>query len=135
MAIPDKKLSPRTTVQAWHTALNTNQVDTFVALTHPQVEIGGPRGTARGSQTLREWFGRANLRLLPQRWYGNDNQIVVEQLGEGRTPETGEVIGRQRVATLFQVGDDGLITRIVRHDALAAALEDACLSLEDQVTE
>jgi hypothetical protein len=82
---------------------------------------------------VSEWFGRANLHLLPQRWFGDGNQIVVEELGQWRSPETGEITGSQVVATLFHVNEDGLITRIIRHDVLEAALEDACLSLEDQV--
>jgi hypothetical protein len=121
-------------VQKWHNALNSAQVDEMIALVHPQVEIGGPRGSARGSQVVREWFGRANVRLLPLRWFDGGNQIVVEELGEWLSPETGQVTGSQQVATVFQVNDEGLITRIVRHDALAAALEDVCLLLEDEVS-
>ncbi len=125
--------STRSVVQQWHAALNTAQVDEMMTYVHPQVEIGGPRGTTRGAQVVREWFGRANLRLLPQRWFGLGDQIVVEEMGEWRSPETDQITGSQIVATVFRVDDDGLITRIVRHDNLLAALEDVCLTLEDEV--
>jgi hypothetical protein len=120
-------------VEQWHTALNAAQVERMISLVHPQVEIGGPRGSTRGAQVLRQWLGRANIRLLPQRWFGEGNQIVVEELGEWRSPETGQITGSQIVATAFGVSEDGLITRIVRHDALEAALEDLCLTFEDEV--
>lgn len=120
-------------VKKWHNALNNAQVDAMVALVHPQVEIGGPRGTTRGAQVVREWFGRANVRLLPQRWFQQGNQVVVEELGEWLAPDRGEVTGIRLVATVFRVDEHALITRIVRHDGLAAALEDVCLLLEDEV--
>ena len=31
-------------VEAWHAALNEGDVDRLVGLSHPDVEIGGPRG-------------------------------------------------------------------------------------------
>jgi hypothetical protein len=119
-------------VRRWHHALNAGVVEQMVALVHPYVEIGGPRGSVRGAEVVAEWFGRANVRLLPQRWFRVHNQIVVEELAEWLSPQ-GEVISSQVVATAFDVDAGGLITRIVRHDALAAALEDRCLSLEDEI--
>jgi len=120
-------------VQKWHAALNAGQTDQMVALVHPQVEVGGPRGSTRGVQALLDWFGRANIRLLPQRWFDGGNQIVVQELGQWRAPESDQVTSSQLVASVFRVSDDGLITRIWRHDDLAPALEDVCLSLEDEV--
>jgi hypothetical protein len=104
----------------------------MMGLVHPQIEIGGPRGTERGAQAMREWLGRAHVRLVPQRWFGYGNQLVVEELGEWRSLETGQVIGCKIVATVFSVDEGGLITRIVQHVALEAALEDVCLALEDE---
>jgi hypothetical protein len=121
------------TVKQWHSALNAANMGDLMALVHPQVEMGGPRGSTRGAQVVREWVGRAHVRLLPQRWFGFGNQVVVEELGEWLSPETGQVAGSQRVASVFRVDDDGLITRIARFDALTAALEDVCLTLEDEV--
>ena len=119
-------------VQQWHTALNAGQLEQLMTLVHPHVEIGGPRGIAIGAEVIRQWFGRANLRLLPERWFAHGNQVVVEELATWLSAETGEVAGSQLVASVFKV-DDGLITRIVRHDALAEALDDAALTAADEV--
>ena len=35
-------------VEAWHEALNDGEVDRLVGLSHPEVEVGGPRGIGRG---------------------------------------------------------------------------------------
>jgi ketosteroid isomerase-like protein len=40
------------TVLAWHEALNAGDADRVASLSHPEVEIGGPRGPARGRQVL-----------------------------------------------------------------------------------
>lgn len=124
--------SALTIVQAWHSALNAGEVDQMMRRIHPQVEIGGPRGVASGADIVREWFGRANVRLLPQRWFARDDRVVVEEMGEWLSPETGEVIGSQLVASIFSV-DGGQITRIVRHDTLTEALADADLTVTDEV--
>ena len=122
----------RSTIRLWHDALNRGDVGALVTLVHPQVEIGGPRGSTRGVDVLAEWFDRARVRLWPRRWFGSDGQVVVEETGEWLSFQGGETLSSQRVATAFTVNDEGLITRIVRHDALEAALEDCCLTLEDQ---
>ena len=66
------------TVIAWHEALNSGDVERLIALSHPEVEVGGPRGSAQGAQILREWVDRANIRWYPdvpstkpERWSWN----------------------------------------------------------------
>jgi hypothetical protein len=119
-------------VQQWHTALDRAEVEQLMTLVHPQVEIGGPRGMTSGAEVVRAWVGRANVRLLPQRWFARDHRVVVEEFGEWLSPDTGEVTGSQLVASAFRV-DGGLITRIVRHDTLASALADVVLTEADEV--
>jgi len=121
------------TIQQWHDALNAGESERLMALVHPQVEVGGPRGSSRGAHTLLDWVDRAQVRLLPQRWFDGGNQVVVQELGEWRMPGEGQGPSSQVVATVFRVDENGIITRIARHDGLAAALEDVCLSLEDEV--
>jgi hypothetical protein len=82
---------------------------------------------------MLEWFGRANVRLLPQRWFDGGNQIVVQELGEWHQPGSDQTASSQLVASVFRVNDEGLVTRIWRHDELAAALEEVCLDFEDEV--
>ena len=66
------------TVIAWHDALNNGDVDRLVALSHPDVEVGGPRGSAHGAQTCATgWIARTFVWNLdgrsakPTRWSWN----------------------------------------------------------------
>ncbi len=119
-------------VKTWHEALNAGDVDRLVALTRPNLELGGPRGTARGSQVLREWVERANIRLEPRRIFHQADRVVVEQQAEWRSPETGQTTGSQTVASVF-VLRDGCIARLLRYDNLADALSTANLNESHEV--
>ena len=109
------------TVIAWHEALNSDDVERLIALSHPNVEVGGPRGTARGTQVLREWVDRANINLEPGRILHEADTVVVEQEAEWVSAEPGS---RQIVASVFLV-HDGLVTSVVRYPTLAEALHAA----------
>lgn len=113
-------------VAAWHAALNEGDIDRLVALTHADVEIGGPRGIAHGADVLRDWVGRANIRLDPRRVFSRDETVVVEQSAAWRDAGTGAVSGADTVASVFVVRD-GRIARVARHPDLAAALTAAGL--------
>lgn len=118
-------------VHNWHKALNNGDADQLVALVCQDVEVGGPRGTTSGRLVVYEWFGRANVHLKPTRFFNRENTVVVEELGEWLSPDTGEVIDSQVVATLFVV-DDGLISRIIRYADLETALQEAGLDESDK---
>ena len=109
-------------VVAWHEALNGGEVDRLVELSHPEVEVGGPRGTGRGAQLLREWVDRANIRLEPRRVFHHADTVVVEQWAQWYSTDTGQVIGSQTVGSVFVVRD-GRVTRVVRYPDLADALD------------
>jgi ketosteroid isomerase-like protein len=116
---PAGRISPEIqTVAAWHEALNSGDAQRLVALSHPDVEMGGPRGTVHGAQTLREWFGRANVHLEPGRIFHEADTVVVEQ--EAAWTSAGSSTG-QTVASVFVVRD-GLVTSVVRYPGLAEAL-------------
>jgi ketosteroid isomerase-like protein len=119
-------------VHQWHTALNNGDINQLVALVHQDVEVGGPRGTTSGAEVVREWFGRANVHLNPKGFFNRKNIVVVEELGEWLSPDTGQVIDSQVVATLFVV-NDGLIARIMRYADLETALSEASLDESDRV--
>ncbi len=108
-------------IEAWHEALNAGDADRLVALSHPDVVVGGPRRTGRGAQLLREWVDRANIRLKPRRVFHQAGTVVVEQEAEWRSAETGEATGGQPVGSVFVVRD-GRIESVLRHDDLAGAL-------------
>ena len=104
------------TVIAWHEALNSGDVDPLVELSHPGVEVGGPRGTGHGTHLLREWVDRAHIRLEPGRIFHEADIVVAEQNAEWQAG------GQQTVASVFVVRD-GLVTSVVRYSSLAEALE------------
>jgi ketosteroid isomerase-like protein len=113
-------------VVAWHEALNGGAVDDLVALSHPDVEVGGPRGTGHGVQLLRDWVDRAGIHLEPRRIFHRADTVVVEQKAEWRSADTGEVTGSQTVGSVFVVRDEQ-IARVLRYDDLAYALSAANL--------
>jgi ketosteroid isomerase-like protein len=114
-------------VLAWHTALNEGDVERLVALSAEDVEVGGPRGSGRGSDLLREWFGRVGVRIEPLRTFVREQTVVVEQ---DATWPHGEP---QRVASAFEVRG-GRVARVIRHANLPAALQAAGLDDEAGIT-
>jgi hypothetical protein len=119
-------------VLAWHEALNAGDAERLAALSHPEVELGGPRGSARGRRVLEDWVGRANVRLEPLRSFQNGRTVVVEEAATWRDARTGETTGEATVATIFAL-DGGLVAGIVRHDGLEDALRSAGLDGSDEI--
>ena len=118
-------------VRQWHDALNQGKVEKMMELVDADVRVIGPRGATSGASVVREWFGRANVRLVPLVYFARDQVVVAEEEGEWLDPTTQAVIGRQRVSTHFIV-DNGLITSINRFDQLEVALSEAGLSMSDK---
>ncbi len=104
----------------------------LASLSHPEVEVGGPRGAARGRQVLKDWVGRANVHLEPLRSFHSGRTVVVQEAATWRDLETGETTGEATVATVF-VLHEGLVSRIFRHDNLEDALRSAGLDDVDRV--
>ncbi len=119
------------TVEQWHEALNDGDTDRLVGLSHPDVEMGGPRGIVRGADVLREWVARANIRLVPRRFFNRKEVVVVEEAAEWYSPDTGEVIGEGTVGSVFTVRD-GRIASVARHDDLTQALNAATLDVSHE---
>ena len=105
----------------WHAALNAGDADRLVALSHPDVEVGGPRGTGHGAELLREWVARAGIRIEQRRTFHRAETVVVEGEARWRDAETGQTTGDQTVGSVFVV-QDGLVSRVVRYPDLASAL-------------
>lgn len=118
------------TVDAWHRRLNAGDIEGLLALVHPDVEVGGPRGASSGLQVFRDWFGRAGVRLAPRRYFHRGAVVVAEEEGVWQAPG-GAAAGSQIVWSLFAV-DAGLIARIHRFDSLAEALQAAGLDASDE---
>ena len=122
-------------VEAWLAAVDRADVGAVTALSAPDLEVAGPRGTVRGREVLGPWMARAGLRSTPLRWFcGADGAVVVEQDATWADPSTGAVRGRAVVASRFTVSD-GVVTAVQRHDdGLPAALAGAGLTAGDEVT-
>ena len=119
-------------VLAWHEALNAGDAERLAALSHPDVELGGPRGPARGRQVLKDWVSRANVTLAPLRSFQSGRTVVVEEAATWRDAGTGEKTGEATVATVFTV-EDGLVAALNRHESLEDALRSAGLEESDRV--
>lgn len=113
----------------WHTAVNTRDLDAVRALTAEDVEVGGPRGSARGIAVLLDWVGASGIRLEPTGVFPVDGRRTVVAQDATWPGRPDHVPGTAPVdtATLFEV-HGGRVTRVLRFDegveaALAAARE------------
>lgn len=125
--------APLAIVQAWQDAANTQDTARMQALSAPDIEVVGPRGSGFGRQLLAEWLGRAGLTLTPLRAFLRDNVVVVEQRGVWRDIDRGRVTGDKVLASAFQVDDQGQVSRFARFDTLREALDAAGLTERDEV--
>jgi hypothetical protein len=117
-------------IAAWHDALNAGDVDRLLSLSSDDVEIVGPRGTGRGSQLLREWVARSGIRLEMRRLFARDSTVIAEELAEWRSTDTGEIVDRQDLATIFHI-ENGHVSYIDRRPSLSDALDLTGLSDSD----
>jgi hypothetical protein len=117
--------------RAWHEAVNRGDAAAVVALSHDDIEVGGPRGSARGSPLLRDWLAQTGIQLEPRRWFTSPTELVVEQIAIWRFPD-GTVTDPQTIASSFSV-ENGLVTRSVRYDSLMEALAAAGLTFQDEI--
>jgi hypothetical protein len=122
---------PVAVVQAWQEAVNRQDVARLAALSGPDIEIVGPRGSGRGIDLLRDWLGRAGLRLVAQRAFAHGNVVVTANHGvwHGATEATS---GAADFAASFRV-DDGRVARFARYDSLDDALTAANLTPADEI--
>lgn len=119
---------------AWIEAANQRDIEALTRLSDPDIDIVGPRGSVRGTAMLRDWLSRAGLTLESKRTFVRDGNVVVEQHGVWRSPETGEVVGEADVASRFRV-DGAQVAAYERFDNLGAALSAAGLTGSDETAE
>lgn len=131
-------------VESWHSAANARDIDRLCALASLDVEVVGPRGSARGHDALRQWLARGGLSAEPVRWFcGPRGRVVVEQRGRWFAPErvTVEDSGRwlipdndneRTVAAAFWLLG-GRVVRYQRFDELREALTYVQLTDDDEV--
>ena len=114
------------TVLAWHHALDEDDIDTLIALSSDDIEVGDANGAAQGHAALREWAATGGDTVTPGRMFVHDGVVVVEEtiMAADGTTRTG--------AAAFRVVHDH-VTSAFRHDTLAAALAATELTEKDLV--
>ncbi|OBH45784.1 nuclear transport factor 2 family protein [Mycobacterium mantenii] len=115
------------TVLAWHDALNTADIDTLVALSSDDIEIGDAHGAAQGHQALRNWANSQRATTQLGQMYVHDGIVVAEQ-----KPGGPDGPGAATNALAFRVVRDH-VTSVFRHDSLASALAATELTESDAV--
>jgi ketosteroid isomerase-like protein len=105
------------TVLAWHDALNASDLETLVALSSDDIDIGDAHGATQGHEALRSWAASIKTTAEPGRMYVHDGVVVVEQ--KISSPDSpGAVVN---AASAFRVVHDR-VTSVFRHQDLASAL-------------
>lgn len=120
-----------TVAQAWQAAVNAQDRVRLLELSHPGIEIVGPRGVAQGHDVLLAWLERAGLTLETRRVFAGQSSVVLAQHGVWRSPETGERQGEADVASSFRIRE-GQVAELARYDTLDEALTRAGLSEADE---
>jgi ketosteroid isomerase-like protein len=118
-------------VRTWHDALNEGEVERLLAHVTPDVEVAGPRGSARGAEQVQEWVARAGIRMVPTAWYVRGDQVVAQEETSWTMPD-GTYSEPMLIATAFQV-TDGRVSRIARYSDIGAALNATGLEPSDGV--
>src|SRR5262245_18377508 len=96
---------PVAVVLALHDAVNTQNVERLLALSTPDIEIVGPRGSGRGRELLRDWLGRAGATFEPRRIFVRGGAVAIEQHAAWRAPDSSDVISEVDLASSFTVAD------------------------------
>ena len=91
---------------AWHDALNERDLDTLIALSSDDIEVGDAEGAVQGHDALVEWADSLDGAVEPGRMYVRDGVVVVEHSAG---------------AWAFRVVRDH-VTSVFRHGDLASAL-------------
>jgi hypothetical protein len=115
-------------VVAWLDALNASDIDTLVALSSDDIEVGDARGAAQGHAALRDWAAAHPPQAEVGRIYVHDGVVVVEQ-NIGNPDGSGASV---TVASAFRVVNDH-VTSVFRHHDLASALAATELTNADLV--
>lgn len=116
------------TVLAWHDALNAADIDTLVALSSDDIEVGDAHGAGQGHDALRRWADASARTAQPGRIYVHDGVVVVEQ----KISSPDQPGSATTAASAFRVVHDH-VTSVFRHEDLAAALAATELTEADLV--
>jgi hypothetical protein len=114
--------TPLAVALAWLDAVDRRDRDTLMALSDPQIEIIGPRGTNIGRDTLGIWFDRVALKVRPEAAYGAGDRVIVLHQAEWHDPGDGSLVGEADAASIFRVAA-GRVSAYERDDDRDGILE------------
>jgi hypothetical protein len=116
------------TVLAWHDALNASDLDTLLALSSDDIEVGDAHRAAQGHDALRRWAAATKGTAEPGRMYVHGGVVVVEQ----KVASPDDPGASTTAASAFRVVHDH-VTSVFRHKDLASALAATELTEADLV--
>jgi hypothetical protein len=116
------------TVLAWHDALNASDLETLVALSSDDIDIGDAHGAAQGHDALCRWAASRKATAEIGRIYVHDGVVVVEQKLSA-PDDPGAVVN---CASAFRVVHDH-VTSVFLHQDLASALAATDLTEADAI--
>ncbi|MCV7402488.1 nuclear transport factor 2 family protein [Mycobacterium fragae] len=109
------------TVLAWYDALTASDIDTLVALSSDDIEVGDAHGAGQGHDALRKWASSRPQTAEPGRMFVHDGVVVVELKTANTT-----------AAAAFRVVHDH-VTSVFSHQDLESALAATDLTEADLV--
>lgn len=112
-------VDPLSVVRAWQAAVTAGDLDAALSLSAPDVLVGGPRGSGRGHQLVRDWVARTGIALEEVALYPANGCIIAEQRATWNLPD-GSASTRV-IGTVFRVVN-GLVASVVRYDSVDDAL-------------
>lgn len=132
VSAPELTVSNLSVVQMWVSAVNQKDIDHAERLSSADIEIVGPRSSAKGHDVLRDWIARAGITLITRRSFARSADIVLEQEATWNSSETGGRPSTSVIVMLFTV-QDAMVRRVRRSDSLDAALTESRLTEADEI--
>jgi hypothetical protein len=125
------KLRSLNIVAEWVDAANRSDVTSVAQLSAANIELVGPKGSAKGTDALQAWIGRAGITLETLRCFSQGSHVVLEQQATWAPAAGDRAPSTSLIATHFTV-ESGVVARVARFPKLATALADAGLSPQDE---
>lgn len=117
--------TPLDLIVAWHDAVGDQDVQAVAELVHPDVTVGGPKGSGQGLELMLDWVRSSGIVLEIESFLQRGLTFVVAQTATWPDPATDtrrtEPIA---VASVFVVLGSQ-ISRVLRFDDVESALEAA----------
>ncbi len=109
--------------------MSTGHVAAACALSDEDIEVGGPRGSGRGHQIVRDWVARTGIALERLRIFHGGSVAVLEQRATWKLGDAGE--STKVIGTVFKVSGERVVS-VVRYNSLEEALAAAGLTVRSE---